>query len=173
MIDGQDMDLNLLLYACSQDTFSIADEDGGIYGYDPGPYAVLSLEAFLMPRSLVRRLPQGGFEGGYDTAWLVPITITVMGLARLAALIMPPAQVINHFLFYNLLYQPFHPQLYRIAGNIRLALKTTFEYLHDLMAYFPTWWYPLHDVRVPFFPTSGFLDRSHFISRRFLLSGLY
>jgi leucyl/phenylalanyl-tRNA--protein transferase len=40
-----------------------------IYWYDPDPRAILPLDSFHAPRSLMRRIRQGGFEVRFDTAF--------------------------------------------------------------------------------------------------------
>jgi hypothetical protein len=95
-------------------------------------------------------------------AWFVAIAIASMFLARLAALIMIPTQIIGHFLFYNFLHQSLHSQLQNGTGKIPFAFQTTVEHLRDPMAYFLTWWYPLHGVRFPFFAKIGFLAKTLF-----------
>lgn len=52
----------------------MADEAGEIYWFDPDPRAILPLDAFHIPRSLARRIRQGGFEVRYDTAFRQVIT---------------------------------------------------------------------------------------------------
>jgi leucyl/phenylalanyl-tRNA--protein transferase len=69
-----DMDIALLLNAYSQGIFPMADEDGSIYWYDPDPRAILPLDDFHIPRSLARRLRQGGFDVRVDTAFRDVIT---------------------------------------------------------------------------------------------------
>ncbi len=64
----------ILLNAYSQGIFPMADEDGTIYWYDPDPRAILPLESFHVPRSLVRRIRRGGFEVRVDTAFRTVIT---------------------------------------------------------------------------------------------------
>ena len=68
------MDIGLLLNAYSQGIFPMADEDGSIYWYDPDPRAILPLDDFHIPRSLARRLRQGGFDVQVDTAFRDVIT---------------------------------------------------------------------------------------------------
>lgn len=68
------MDIGLLLNAYSQGIFPMADEDGSIYWYDPDPRAILPLDDFHIPRSLARRLRQGGFDVRVDTAFRDVIT---------------------------------------------------------------------------------------------------
>ena len=53
----------LLLSAYCQGAFPMGDPDGSIYWYDPNPRAVIPLdERFHVPRSLARRIRQGGYE---------------------------------------------------------------------------------------------------------------
>ena len=53
----------LLLAAYSQGVFPMGDHDGSISWYDPNPRALIPLdERFHVPRSLARRIRQGGFE---------------------------------------------------------------------------------------------------------------
>ena len=59
----------ILLQAYSQGIFPMADDDGSVYWYDPDPRAILPLDTFHMPRSLARRIRQGGFEVRFDTAF--------------------------------------------------------------------------------------------------------
>jgi leucyl/phenylalanyl-tRNA--protein transferase len=68
------VDIGLLLDAYSQGIFPMADEDGSIYWYDPDPRAILPLDDFHIPRSLARRLRQGGFDVRVDTAFRDVIT---------------------------------------------------------------------------------------------------
>jgi leucyl/phenylalanyl-tRNA--protein transferase len=68
------VDIGLLLNAYSQGIFPMADEDGSIYWYDPDPRAILPLDDFHIPRSLARRLRQGGFDVRVDTAFRDVIT---------------------------------------------------------------------------------------------------
>jgi leucyl/phenylalanyl-tRNA--protein transferase len=66
------MQLNptILLNAYSQGIFPMAHEDGSIHFYDPDPRAIIPLDdAFHVPRSLARRIRQGGFEMRVDTAF--------------------------------------------------------------------------------------------------------
>ncbi|MFN8441518.1 MAG: leucyl/phenylalanyl-tRNA--protein transferase [Caldilineaceae bacterium] len=53
----------LLLAAYSQGVFPMGEHDGSISWYDPNPRALIPLdERFHVPRSLARRIRQGGFE---------------------------------------------------------------------------------------------------------------
>jgi leucyl/phenylalanyl-tRNA--protein transferase len=65
---------HILLNAYSQGIFPMADEDGSIYWYDPEPRAILPLDSFHVPRSLARRIRQGGFEIRVGTAFREVIT---------------------------------------------------------------------------------------------------
>lgn len=57
----------LLLAAYSQGVFPMGDHDGNISWYDPNPRALIPLdERFHVPRSLARRIRQGGFEVHVD-----------------------------------------------------------------------------------------------------------
>jgi hypothetical protein len=48
----------------------MGDPDGSIYWYDPNPRAVIPLdERFHVPRSLARRIRQGGFEVRFNSAF--------------------------------------------------------------------------------------------------------
>ena len=47
----------------------MADEEGALSWYDPDPRAILPLETFHVPRTLARRIRQGGFEIRVDTAF--------------------------------------------------------------------------------------------------------
>ena len=61
---------DLLLSAYSQGAFPMGDPDGSIYWYDPNPRAVIPLdERFHVPRSLARRIRQGGFEVRFNSAF--------------------------------------------------------------------------------------------------------
>ena len=61
---------DLLLSAYSQGAFPMGDPDGSIYWYDPNPRAVIPLdERFHVPRSLARRIRQGGFEVRINSAF--------------------------------------------------------------------------------------------------------
>jgi leucyl/phenylalanyl-tRNA--protein transferase len=86
---------HLLLNAYSQGIFPMAHEDGAIHFYDPNPRAIIPLDTFHVPRSLARRIRQGGFEvridfdfrqvieacaepgPGRETTWLSPPLIDV------------------------------------------------------------------------------------------------
>lgn len=60
----------LLLNAYSQGIFPMAHEDGSIHFYDPDPRAIIPLDnRFHVPRSLARRMRQGGFEMRVDSAF--------------------------------------------------------------------------------------------------------
>lgn len=57
----------LLLAAYSQGVFPMGEHDGSISWYDPNPRALIPLdERFHVPRSLARRIRQGGFEVHID-----------------------------------------------------------------------------------------------------------
>ncbi|MBE7472519.1 MAG: leucyl/phenylalanyl-tRNA--protein transferase [Anaerolineae bacterium] len=60
---------HLLLNAYSQGIFPMADEDGAIYWYDPDPRAIIPLDNFHVPRSLMRTIRRGQFEVRVDTAF--------------------------------------------------------------------------------------------------------
>lgn len=47
----------------------MADEDGTIYWYDPDPRAIIPLDSFHVPRSLLRTIQRGGFEVRFDTVF--------------------------------------------------------------------------------------------------------
>ncbi|GAB4440730.1 MAG: leucyl/phenylalanyl-tRNA--protein transferase [Anaerolineae bacterium] len=47
----------------------MADEDGAIYWYDPDPRAIIPLDNFHVPRSLMRTIRRGQFEVRVDTAF--------------------------------------------------------------------------------------------------------
>lgn len=65
-----DLTPELLLSAYSQGVFPMGDPDGSIYWYDPNPRAIIPLdERFHVPRSLARRMRQGGFEVRMDSAF--------------------------------------------------------------------------------------------------------
>jgi leucyl/phenylalanyl-tRNA--protein transferase len=57
-----DLSPQLLLSAYCQGIFPMAHDDGNIYWYDPDPRAILPLDGFHVPRSLVRSLNKGRFE---------------------------------------------------------------------------------------------------------------
>ncbi len=65
---------DLLLYAYSQGIFPMGNEDGDIYWYDPDPRAIIPLDTFHVPRTLARRIRQGGFEVRIDSAFRQVIT---------------------------------------------------------------------------------------------------
>lgn len=65
----QELSPELLLSAYSQGVFPMGDEDGTIYWFDPDPRTILPLNKFHVPRSLARRLRQGGFEIRYSSAF--------------------------------------------------------------------------------------------------------
>lgn len=66
----EDLTPDLLLYAYSQGIFPMGHEDGEIYWYDPDPRAIIPLdENFHVPRSLARRIRQGGFTVRVDSAF--------------------------------------------------------------------------------------------------------
>ena len=59
---------HLLIYAYTRGIFPMASsEDGEISWYDPDPRAILPLDAFHVPRRLVRIVRQGRFEVRVDT----------------------------------------------------------------------------------------------------------
>ncbi len=62
---------DVLLSAYSQGIFPMAHEDEGgvVYWYDPDPRAILPLDEFHLPRSLVRTLKKNPFEIRVDTAF--------------------------------------------------------------------------------------------------------
>lgn len=65
----------LILYAYTQGMFPMGqEEDDEIYWYDPDPRAIIPLDTFHVPRSLARRMRQGGFEVRVDTAFRAVIT---------------------------------------------------------------------------------------------------
>lgn len=71
----EDLTPDLLLYAYSQGIFPMGHEDGEIYWYDPDPRAIIPLdENFHVPRSLARRIRQGGFTVRVDSAFRQVIT---------------------------------------------------------------------------------------------------
>lgn len=71
----EDLTPDLLLYAYSQGIFPMGHEDGEIYWYDPDPRAIIPLdESFHVPRSLARRIRQGGFTVRVDSAFRQVIT---------------------------------------------------------------------------------------------------
>lgn len=71
----EDLTPDLLLYAYSQGIFPMGHDDGEIYWYDPDPRAIIPLdENFHVPRSLARRIRQGGFTIRVDSAFRQVIT---------------------------------------------------------------------------------------------------
>jgi leucyl/phenylalanyl-tRNA---protein transferase len=74
MSDPADLTPELLLYTYSQGIFPMGHDDGEIYWYDPDPRAIIPLETFHVPRSLARRIRQGGFEVRVDSAFRAVIT---------------------------------------------------------------------------------------------------
>ncbi len=75
MSDPAELTPELLLYTYSQGIFPMGDDDGEIYWYDPDPRAIIPLDDnFHVPRSLVRRIRQGGFEVRVDSAFRQVIT---------------------------------------------------------------------------------------------------
>lgn len=75
MSDPAELTPELLLYTYSQGIFPMGDDDGEIYWYDPDPRAIIPLDdAFHVPRSLARRIRQGGFDVRIDSAFRSVIT---------------------------------------------------------------------------------------------------
>lgn len=75
MSDPADLTPELLLYTYSQGIFPMGHDDGEIYWYDPDPRAIIPLDdRFHVPRSLARRIRQGGFAVRVDTAFRAVIT---------------------------------------------------------------------------------------------------
>ncbi len=75
MSDPADLTPELLLYTYSQGIFPMGDDDGEIYWYDPDPRAIIPLDdGFHVPRSLARRIRQGGFEVRVDSDFRAVIT---------------------------------------------------------------------------------------------------
>ena len=75
MSDPADLTPELLLYTYSQGIFPMGHDDGEIYWYDPDPRAIIPLnEDFHVPRSLARRIRQGGFEVRVASAFRAVIT---------------------------------------------------------------------------------------------------
>lgn len=75
MSDPAELTPELLLYTYSQGIFPMGHDDGEIYWYDPDPRAIIPLdETFHVPRSLARRIRQGGFEVRFDSAFRAVIT---------------------------------------------------------------------------------------------------
>ena len=75
MSDPAELTPELLLYTYSQGIFPMGHDDGEIYWYDPDPRAIIPLdETFHVPRSLARRIRQGGFEVRVDSAFRTVIT---------------------------------------------------------------------------------------------------
>jgi leucyl/phenylalanyl-tRNA---protein transferase len=64
----------LLLYGYAQGIFPMAHDDGQIYWYDPDPRAILPLDAFHAPRSLVRLVRRGAFEIRVNSSFTAVIT---------------------------------------------------------------------------------------------------
>jgi leucyl/phenylalanyl-tRNA--protein transferase len=59
----------LLLSAYCEGIFPMAHEDGQIYWYDPDPRAIIPLDAFHIPRRLVRSVQANVFEVRMNTAF--------------------------------------------------------------------------------------------------------
>lgn len=75
MSDPAELTPELLLYTYSQGIFPMGHDDGEIYWYDPDPRAIIPLdENFHVPRTLARRIRQGGFEVRVDSAFRAVIT---------------------------------------------------------------------------------------------------
>lgn len=75
MSDPAELTPELLLYTYSQGIFPMGHDDGEIYWYDPDPRAIIPLDDnFHVPRSLARRIRQGGFEVRVDSAFRAVIT---------------------------------------------------------------------------------------------------
>lgn len=75
MSDPAELNPELLLYTYSQGIFPMGHDDGEIYWYDPDPRAIIPLDDnFHVPRSLARRIRQGGFEVRVDSAFRAVIT---------------------------------------------------------------------------------------------------
>ncbi len=79
MSDPAELTPELLLYTYSQGIFPMGDDmgdgEGEIYWYDPDPRAIIPLDdAFHVPRSLARRIRQGGFDVRVDCAFRQVIT---------------------------------------------------------------------------------------------------
>ena len=71
----EDLTPDLLLDAYSHGIFPMGHDDGQIYWYDPDPRAVIPLDHnFHVPRSLTRRIRQGGFTVRVDSAFRQVIT---------------------------------------------------------------------------------------------------
>jgi leucyl/phenylalanyl-tRNA---protein transferase len=81
---------DLLLYAYSQGIFPMGNEDGDIYWYDPDPRAIIPLDTFHVPRTLARRIRQGGFEVRVDSAFRQVITACAEPRADQGIWITPP-----------------------------------------------------------------------------------
>jgi leucyl/phenylalanyl-tRNA---protein transferase len=75
MSDPAELTPELLLYTYSQGIFPMGHDDGEIYWYDPDPRAIIPLDDnFHVPRSLARRIRQGGFEVRVDSAFRAVMT---------------------------------------------------------------------------------------------------
>lgn len=75
MSDPAELTPELLLYTYSQGIFPMGHDDGEIYWYDPDPRAIIPLDdRFHVPRSLARRIRQGGFVVRVDSAFRQVIT---------------------------------------------------------------------------------------------------
>ena len=75
MSDPAELTPELLLYTYSQGIFPMGHDDGEIYWYDPDPRAIIPLDdRFHVPRSLARRIRQGGFAVRVDSAFRAVIT---------------------------------------------------------------------------------------------------
>ncbi|MBX3012893.1 MAG: leucyl/phenylalanyl-tRNA--protein transferase [Caldilineaceae bacterium] len=75
MSDPAELTPELLLYTYSQGIFPMGHDDGEIYWYDPDPRAIIPLDdRFHVPRSLARRIRQGGFEVRVNSAFYAVIS---------------------------------------------------------------------------------------------------
>lgn len=63
----------LLLSAYCQGVFPMADEDGGVFWYDPDPRVILPLDRFHVSRSLQRRLRRADFVVRMDISFAAVI----------------------------------------------------------------------------------------------------
>lgn len=81
----------LLIQAYCQGVFPMGNEQGEIWWYDPDPRAILPLETFHVPRSLLQRIRRGGFVVKFDAAFRSVITAcAAAGPKRVQTWITPP-----------------------------------------------------------------------------------
>jgi leucyl/phenylalanyl-tRNA--protein transferase len=68
-ISAMRLSTELLLSAYCQGVFPMANSDGDIYWYDPDPRAILPLDAFHVPRRLLRTIKGSPFDVRFNTAF--------------------------------------------------------------------------------------------------------